>query len=124
MNTTLSNNSSAKLNRPLFAIRDAHAFADHEPCLWRAVIVQALLDAASSSRKSEARRTRSAAMDWLLSNTSDFELVCDNAGLDPDYVRSRARAALARGFEWRLPVGQGWRVQARLKAQRVSRTLQ
>ncbi len=87
--------------------------ADHEPGLWRAVITQALMDAASRSRKSEARRTREDALNWLLSDTSDFEAVCDNAGFDPGYIRRRAREALARGCEWRLPSGQGWRTRKR-----------
>lgn len=85
------------------------SFADHEPGLWRAVITQALMDAASRSRKSDARRSRSDALHWLLSDTRDFEAVCDHAGLDPDYVRTRARQAISRGCEWRLPAGQGWR---------------
>jgi hypothetical protein len=93
------------------------AFADHEPGLWRAVITQALMDAASRSRKSEARRAAEDARHWLLSNSRDFEAVCDHAGYDPDYVRIRARQALERGCEWRLPAGQGWRTQARLAAQ-------
>mgnify|MGYP000019280855 CR=1 FL=1 len=105
---------------PRFATRTPHShyhtigtLADHEPSLWRAVITQALMDAASNSAKAEAKRTRSDAAQWLLSNTPDFEAVCDNAGLDPDYVRTRARAALARGCTWRLPAGQGWRTQGR-----------
>ena len=97
--------------------RSYGSFADHEPGLWRAVITQALMDAASRSRKSEAKRSRNDAFNWLLSDSPDFESVCDNAGLDPDYVRTRARQALHRGFEWRLPAGQGWRTQARLRAQ-------
>lgn len=84
-------------------------FADHEASLWRAVITQALMDAASRSRKPEAIRQRHEALEWLLGITRDFEIVCDNAGLDPDYVRTEARAALRRGFVWRLPAGQGWR---------------
>src|SRR5262245_21940368 len=74
--------------------RSTGSYADHEPGLWRAVITQALMDAASRSRKTEARRYRTDALSWLLSGTDDFEAVCDNAGLDPDYVRSRARTAL------------------------------
>ena len=93
--------------------RTAGSFADHEPGLWRAVITQALMDAASKSRKSEARRYRTDALSWLLSDTSDFEVVCDNAGLDAEYVRSRVRSALVRDFTWRLPAGSGWRTQAR-----------
>lgn len=92
------------------------SFADHEPGLWRAVITQALMDAASQSRKSDARRSRTDALTWLLSNDSDFETVCDNAGLDPDYVRTRARVALTRGCQWRVPVGEGWRSKARKAA--------
>lgn len=93
--------------------RSCGSFADHEPALWRAVITQALMDAASQSRKTDAQRSRHDALNWLLSNDSDLETVCDNAGLDPDYVRTKARAALARGCQWRLPVGEGWRARAR-----------
>lgn len=89
------------------------SFADHEPGLWRAVITQALMDAASSSHKSEARRARNDALSWLLSDESDFEAVCDNAGLDPSYVRNRAKQALKRNCTWRLPVGLGWRTRGR-----------
>lgn len=89
------------------------SFADHEPGLWRAVITQALMDAASRSRKNDALRTRDAALNWLLSETRDFETVCDHAGFDPGYIRRRAKEALARGCEWRLPQGQGWRSRAK-----------
>lgn len=81
------------------------------------------MDAASKSHKPEAKRSRQDAINWLLSTTSDFEIVCDHAGLDPDYVRDRARKALARGCEWRLPAGQGWRSQARLAAQQTEMTV-
>ena len=90
------------------------SFADHESALWRAVITQALMDAASRSRKTEAVRHRQDALEWLLGITQDFEIVCENAGMDPDYVRTQARAALTRGFVWRLPAGQGWRTKAKL----------
>jgi hypothetical protein len=89
------------------------SFADHEPGLWRAVITQALMDAASQSRKSEAKQSRAAALKWLLTDSPDFEAVCDNAGFEPGYVRRRAKEALERGFQWRLPSGQGWRTQGR-----------
>lgn len=99
------------------------SFADHEPGLWRAVITQALVDAASKSRKSEAKRSRNDALTWLLGNDRDFEAVCDHAGFDPSYVRRRAKEALARGCHWRLPNGQGWRTQARRAAEAESAPL-
>ena len=89
------------------------SFSDHEPSLWKAVITQALMDAASRSGKSEAARHKREALAWLLDASSDFETVCDNAGLDPDYVRCRVREALARDCRWRLPAGLGWRCQAK-----------
>jgi hypothetical protein len=98
------------------ASRSQGSFSDHEPSLWRAVITQALMDAATASRKAEARRIRADAIDWLLSPSDDFDNVCDNAGLDPDYVRARAASALERNCAWRLPAGQGWRARARLAA--------
>lgn len=96
--------------------RSQGSFSDHEPGLWRAVITQALMDAATASTKPEARRIRQDAIHWLLSPSDDFDAVCDNAGLDPDYVRSRAAQAVLRNCTWRLPAGQGWRAQARLAA--------
>jgi hypothetical protein len=96
------------------------SFADHEPGLWRAVITQALMDAASASHKPDIKRAKREALSWLLSYSSDFETVCDHAGLDPDYVRGRARIALARNCEWRLPAGLGWRTQGRLTTPEMS----
>ena len=116
MNTTQSRLTASTPIPYLLTIPPVNTFADHEPGLWRAVITQALMDAASKSRKSDARRSRHDALNWLLGESNDFEAVCDNAGLDPDYVRTKARKALARGFEWRLPAGQGWRTLARQAA--------
>lgn len=96
--------------------RSQGSFSDHEPSLWRVVITQALMDAATGSTKAEARRIRQDAINWLLSPSDDFDTVFDNAGLDPDYVRTRAAQAVQRNCTWRLPAGQGWRAQARLAA--------
>jgi hypothetical protein len=112
MTVTYSNSDVAQNHHQ----RTTGSFADHEPGLWRAVITQALMDAASQSRKTEARRTREDALRWLLSDSPDFEAVCDNAGFDPSYVRRRAREAMLRNFEWRLPNGKGWRTQGRIHA--------
>ena len=87
-------------------------FADHEPGLWKAVITQALMDAASKSQKAEAKRSKREALEWLTGDSSDFEVVCDHAGLDPSYVRTQIAGALMRDCSWRLPAGQGWRCAA------------
>lgn len=78
-----------------------------ERALWRAVITQALMDAASNSRKAEARYHKHEALHWLSGRSEDFATVCQNAGLEPDYVRRMARRALASGCKWRAEAGAG-----------------
>ncbi len=90
-------------------------FSDHEPSLWKAVITQALMDAASNSHKDDAGRAKRDAIAWLLNDSPDFEYVCDNAGLDPSYVRRKAIEALGRNCRWRLPAGEGWRSKQRAR---------
>jgi hypothetical protein len=103
--------NSATTQQLYFSTDPYYGFADHEPGLWKAVITQALMDAASKSAKSEAQKSRREALEWLLGSSIDFEVVCDNAGLDPSYVRKRAADAILRECAWRAPAGQGWRCQ-------------
>src|SRR5690348_15560717 len=72
-----------------------------EMALWRSVITQALMDAASNSRKSETQYHKREALKWLLTESDDFAAVCEHAGLDQHYVRRMAKAALSRGCRWR-----------------------
>jgi hypothetical protein len=72
--------------------------------LWRAVIMQALMDAATRSRKPEALYHKREAYAWLTEGSRDFVMVCDYANLDPGYVRIAAKHALARGCAWRSSV--------------------
>ena len=72
-----------------------------EQALWRAVIVQALMDAGSNSAKMEAKYERSQAICWLSTYSEDFKVVCDFAGFPADYVRTNSLKAMARGCKWR-----------------------
>jgi hypothetical protein len=72
-----------------------------EQALWRAVITQALMDAASGSLKMEAKYEKSQAKCWLFGFSEDFKTVCDFAGYTPDYVRTKSMQALERGCKWR-----------------------
>lgn len=72
-----------------------------ERALWSAVITQALMDAGSASKKPEAQHEKAKAIRWLLGNSEDFITVCQNADLDPHYVREKAKAAIDRGCIWR-----------------------
>jgi hypothetical protein len=69
--------------------------------MWRAVITQALMDAASNSRKACSISERLKARVWLKGNSEDFITVCTFADMDPEYVKMQAKNALARNCIWR-----------------------
>lgn len=92
-----------------------------ETALWRAVITQALLDAASSSAKAEDRISKTRARNWLLNGGRDFDAVCMLAEMDPQYVRKKSREALARNCVWRAAPGNSWRFKPRRKIRKSSR---
>lgn len=69
--------------------------------LWRAVITQALMDAGSQSKKSENKKAKQEAIDWLTRDKESFLSVCAMADMCPDYVREKALWAIERGCRWR-----------------------
>ena len=90
-----------------------------EMALWVAVITQAMMDALSRSDNSEARYNKHEAINWLTGNSRNFITVCHYAGLDPDYVRKKAKRALVAPQPWRAEAGKGKRYLER-KAYRKS----
>jgi hypothetical protein len=80
-----------------------------ETALWIAVITQAMMDALSHSKQSEAQYHKHEAIRWLSDNSKDFVEVCMSAGLDPDYVRRKAKRALVVPTLWRAAPGKGKR---------------
>ncbi len=88
-------------------VADADALVHPERALWRAVILQALTDAACESRKYEARLEREKARRWLLAAGEDFRTVCHHAGFEPSWLHRHVRRALAGGCQWRLKPAEG-----------------
>lgn len=68
-----------------------------EKSLWRAVIVQAITDAISTSNKKQARLDRRTAISWLSGISSDFKTVCALADLDAKLVQKKIRELLVGG---------------------------
>ncbi len=89
-----------------------------ERALWRAVILQALEDAASNTQKPAGKYHKIEALNWLEGRGEDFAMVCDLAGLLPKDVRCAAKRALLNGCKWRLPAGQG--AKAKKKAAQLA----
>lgn len=67
-----------------------------ETCLWRAVITQACVDATTRSQKDENIKIKKDALAWLSKQGEDFDLVCELANLDPDYVYERLTLSLQK----------------------------
>lgn len=67
-----------------------------EVALWRAVLLQALIDATCRSAKPEARFQRREALEWLTGNGRDFAMVCDLAQVNPVYMRRMVKRCLMR----------------------------
>ncbi len=80
-----------------------------QQALWRAVIVQALMDAACGSKKYEAIQARQEALIWLRGNSRDFATVCYYAGFEPEFVRMMVKKSLENGCKWRALPGEGKR---------------
>lgn len=78
-----------------------------ERAVWRAVILQALMDAACMSHKKENQQAKQEAMVWLRGTSPDFVQVCHFAGFEPEYVRRMIRGCLERNCTWRAAPGTG-----------------
>jgi len=69
--------------------------------LWRSVITQALMDAASNSKKKHLKKYKQQAIEWLNGDSQDFLEVCLLADMNPGYVKMQAILALKRSCRWR-----------------------
>ncbi len=67
--------------------------------MWRAVIMQAVVDARSESSKAEMAYEKQQAKVWLEGRNADFYWVCWMAEMDPQYVRERAAYALSHDLD-------------------------
>lgn len=62
-----------------------------ERALWKAVILQAFIDLQNNSKKKIANTYRVRSLFWFNLKNREFLDVCNFAGLDPNYVVSKAK---------------------------------
>lgn len=107
MNNASNNSSksrkrtSSTQNRYDPSLAEPYNHSDSEQGVWRAVIVQALMDASTNSAKKENLQAKSEALVWLRGNSIDFASVCQFAGFEPEFVKDMAKQALQRNCVWR-----------------------
>jgi hypothetical protein len=102
-----------KDTKPHDSITGPYDSARSERSMWVAVITQAMMDALTRSRKPEEQFSKFEAIRWLTGNSADFKTVCMLAGMEPGYVRSRAKKALISETSWRAAAGTGKRYEER-----------
>lgn len=91
-------------------LHEPHLHIRGEAALWRAVILQALLDATSTCPSPESRHQRYLAQTWFLRRNADFHTVCDLALLEADYVLTHVKEVLQQSqTDWRAQAGMGER---------------
>lgn len=69
-----------------------------EVSMWRAVILQAVLDAKSKSRRKKFVEAKEEALKWIFEENDGFREVCLLADFDPDQVRDKIKKAKFRDF--------------------------
>jgi len=69
--------------------------------LAKAKIATALLDLATTSKRSEYVSDKIQSEIWIFNKSSDFVLWCDTAGFDPYYIRTKAKDILKNGLNHR-----------------------
>lgn len=59
--------------------------------LWRAVILQAIMDLISNNKaRAECRIAKEEAHSWLTKNSTDFRTVCNLARFNTQYIQKKA----------------------------------
>ena len=68
--------------------------------LWFAVLRQALEDAFTYSGANIAMYERQAARDFVRKRNKDFDIVCENAGFNPEYVWIKVNQYKEKSYVW------------------------
>jgi hypothetical protein len=65
-----------------------------EQAIWQAVILQAITDAMRAPTTPRIRKEKTQAIIWFSITNKDFLLVCEMAGIDPNYILKSIRKVI------------------------------
>lgn len=98
----VNNKKVIKIQCPFERIKKYNA--NPEAGLYKAVIMQMIIDASNSSNDPKACRNEKRAKAWLFAGGDDFETICVMAGIKPNIVQIFARTLIAMHHE-KLKIG-------------------
>ncbi len=81
-----------KLNAPFERIRFANIKPEGK--LRKAIILQAMVDATSISTNPSDRKISDDAIEWIFGKSENFIIMCEEAGVEPDYIARRTQEAM------------------------------
>ena len=90
-NNNVNNNNKNNEKDFNYRYSNNNLYFKSEIALWKAVILQALVDLQSNSKKKIANTYRIKALMWFNLKNEEFITVCNYAGLDPKYVYEKSR---------------------------------
>ena len=93
----VNNKKVIKIQCPFERIKKYNA--SPEAGLYKAVIMQMIIDASNSSNDPKACRNEKRAKAWLFAGGDDFETICVMAGIKPNIVQIFARTLIAMHHE-------------------------
>lgn len=74
-----------------------------EVSLWRAVIMQSVLDIVCNATRPENISEKRHSKYWINSGNTNFRTVCEFANLEPDWVSRMIKRAVLNQSSWRRP---------------------
>ncbi len=89
-NTQNENSGSEKFQEDKFTIA--------QRALWRAVILQAIIDLLNESSRTENKIAKIEAKKWFFTNNDDFEYVCFMAGYKVNYIRKKVMEIMRKNL--------------------------
>jgi len=104
ISTQISGSSGQKGGEAMESFHDHHGLA--EVSLLRAVILQAIVDTMSNSKRTEEKVAKSDASNWFDIKNKDFQFICELSGWSPDWVLESTKKALEKPEKWRRNHGR------------------
>lgn len=87
-----NNKKVIKVQCPFERIKKYNAHS--EAALYKAVIMQMIIDASNISKDPKACRNERKAKEWLFSSSDDFKLVCLMAGIESEIIVRLAKVLI------------------------------
>ncbi len=81
--------------------KSGHYVKNPEMAVWKAVIMQAVLDLMSTSKRASEILAKKTAREWLNEKNANFVKVCGYAGLNPNWVLKKIEFAIENPRTWR-----------------------